>query len=190
MREINEEIDTQWIIIHWKQRNWKTILAVNLALDKWDHRRIYANIKISVNGKELPNYLSSIKDIKKIRFSKIPWAVIIDEWGTNFSSRRSLSKENAAFSELLFLIGKKNCTMIFIAQRFEGLDVNWKELCEFVFKCKKIRRWTNYPLFSITFQKFKKWDLQFQSQYTADLIKIQKIMKIKYDQLEASNLIS
>lgn len=185
---VAQEIDTKWFIIHWRQWHWKTSLAVFLAVESWP-KRIYSNISIFKDWEPIGKYIKEVKEINDIRFSYEPWVVIIDEAGINYSWRRALSQENAIFSEFLFLVRKKNCSLIFISQRFESIDINARALAEVIFECKKIRRGKKHPLFKITRQKYKRGKLDFMSAYIVDTISLLKFDKIEYDQLQSSKVI-
>lgn len=189
-QNITEEIDTTWIIIHGKMRNWKSLLAICLALDMRWIKRIYSNISIYHKGILISKPITSISQLMNIRFSKQPWLVIIDEAWINANSKDTRSKWNRDLQELLFLIGKKNCSLIWIAQRFESIDVNARVLADYIFECKKIKRYNKNPIFRITRQKQKWRNLEFLTQYSYNMIDYIKTKGISYNTLEESKFTS
>lgn len=181
---INIELDTTWIIIYWKQGAGKTATAIVMALD-WE-KRIYSNTPIYKNWKLISKPVQSIDDIKKIRFSYTPGVILIDEAWINASSRNSMSESNKMLSEILFLIRKINCSIIWIAQRFETIDINARILADLIIKMHKIRRYNTWPIFVATQQKQIKNDLKYNWQYKIDSIWILKKLNITYNTLESS----
>lgn len=189
-QNITEEIDTTGIIIHWKMRNWKSLLAICLALDIRRVKRIYSNISIYHKWALISKPITSISQLMNIRFSKQPWLVIIDEAGINANSKDTRSKWNRDLQELLFLIWKKNCSLIWIAQRFESIDVNARVLADYIFECRKIKRFNKAPIFKITRQKQKWRNLQFLTQYNYNMIDYIESKGISYNTLEESKFTS
>lgn len=185
-QNINKEIDTSTYIVYWKMRNWKTLNAICMALD-WE-KRIYSNVNIYKNWKSIVNYITSYDQIKKIRFSYLPWVLIIDEAWLNANSKDTFSKDNRLLQEVLFLIWKKNLSLIWIAQRFESIDVNARVLADAIFQMRKISRYNNHPIFICTKQKQVGAKLEYIQQYHVDSIQYMKLKNITYDQLEESKL--
>jgi type IV secretory pathway VirB4 component len=66
--------------------------------------------------------------------------IIIDEAGINANSKDTFSAESRILQEVLFLARKKNCSVIWIAQRLRSIDINARELADGIFKTYKIRR--------------------------------------------------
>lgn len=180
----NVEISTVWIIIHWKQWSWKTLMAINLALD-WE-KRIYANFSIYKNWKLKNRLLEDVNAVHKIRFSKVPWIIIIDEAWINANSKDSRSEQSRILQEILFLVRKKNCSLIWISQRFESIDVNARVLSELIVEMRKISRWKAHPFFIATRQKQKGTNLIYVNQFRIDTIWMMKAQWITYNTLEAS----
>jgi hypothetical protein len=72
------------------------------------------------------------------------------------------------------LIGKKNLSLIWIAQRFESIDINARALCDAIIEMKKIKRYNSHPIFIATKQKQKGSKLEFVNSYSLDSIAILK----------------
>lgn len=185
-QNIEQEIDTKTFIIYGKMRNWKTLNAVCMALDYYP--RIYSNVNIYQNGKSIVKFLESYQAIKQIRFSYTPWVLIIDEAGLNANSKDTFSKDNRLLQEILFLIGKKNLSLIWIAQRFASIDINARELADAIIEMRKIPRGKKTPLFVAIKQKQKGQKLEWINSYSLDSISILKTYWITYNQLEESRL--
>jgi len=186
-QNIQEDIDTKTFIVYWKMRNWKTLNAIIMALEFYP--RIYSNFQIYQNGQSIVKYIESYEYIKNIRFSKTPGVLIIDEAGLNVNSKDSFSKDSRIMHEVLFLIGKKNLSLIWIAQRFESIDINARSLVDIIIKMRKIQRPWKHPVFIATKQRLKKgWSLEFITSYNLDSLSIMKYYNITYDQLEASKI--
>jgi len=125
---------------------WKTALSTIIAgiwINSWDYKRIYSNYEIKwipkniqytkLKGKEDLDKLENL-DINK----KIPpkWLLILDEAGRNLSSRNYNSIINKMFSSFLMISRKANLDIIWIAQRFGSVDVNYRALVEYMWKPK------------------------------------------------------
>lgn len=183
---IEQEIDTTTMIIHGKMRNWKTLNAICIALEHYP--RIYSNVNIYKNWKSIVNFLEDYTYIKNIRFSYTPWILIIDEAWLNVNSKDWQSKDSRIMQEVLFLIGKKNLSLIWIAQRFESIDVNARALVDLILQMHKIKRYKNHPIFKVTKQRQIGTRLEFINSYMLDSIAILKEYNITYNQLEESKL--
>lgn len=184
-QNIEYEVDTIGIIIYWKQRNGKTAMALSFAMD---YTRVYSNFSIYHNKKQVNKTIDSFSDLKNIRFSRERGLIIIDESGLNYSSRKALTKTNSFLTELLFLVWKKNCDLIWIAQRFESIDINARVLSTLIIEMKKIRRYNRPPIFIITKKKQVKAELKFVLQYKFDIIQYMENLWYTYNTLEESKL--
>lgn len=166
------------------------MLATCLA-QKWE-KRIYSNVNIYKYGKLISRPLYDLDSVKKLGFSWEPWMVIIDESGLNYSSRRWGSETNQVLTEVLFLIGKKNCSLTWIAQRFGSIDVNARDLADWIFKVRKIyRKGIVRPIFSIERQKVSKTNIKNLTSlysWTFDAIEWQRLNHISYEQLSESRI--
>jgi hypothetical protein len=76
-------------------------MALSLAMD---YKRIYSNFQIIKDGEQINHTLESVEAITNIRFSYTHGVIIIDESGLNYSSRMSLSRDNRALTEILYLV--------------------------------------------------------------------------------------
>lgn len=185
-QNIDKNIDTTTFIIYWKMRNWKTLLGILQALKFYP--RIYSNFQIYDKGKSIVNFIDDFRKIEKIRFSYTPWVLVIDEAWLNANSKDTRGQENRLLQEVLFLIGKKNLSLIWIAQRYESIDVNARVLADYVFQCKKINRWDKTPLFRVK-KQIQRWTkLETLHEYYLDSIGIMKMLNISYNQLEESRI--
>lgn len=178
------EIKTVWIIVYWKQWAGKTLMAINLALD-WE-KRIYANFSIFKHWVLMNHLLEDVDAVHRIRFSNEPWVIVIDEAWINANSKDSRSEQNRMLQEILFLVRKKNCSLIWISQRFESIDVNARVLSELIIEMRKISRWKAPPIFIATRQRQKGANLMYMHQFKIDTIWMMKAQWITYNTLEAS----
>lgn len=179
------EITFKSFIVYWKSWEWKTIFC-NLLTD-W-FIRVYSNVDFFKNKKKINISITSIKDLKKIKFDVTPWIVIIDEAWINASSRNSLSSKNKSFSEFLFLCRKINCRIVWLAQRQKSLDINIRELADVVIRMYKISREWKHPLFIATREKIKNWKPIFYNERFIDIISWMKMEKRSYNTLETSKI--
>jgi len=151
-----KQLDTETILIYWKQRSWKTLLSVLLSYDYL--RRIYWNMSIYAwYLNEENKWFDVVKKITKVtdfnNFFKIwkkenytPWVCIIDEIWMNFNSKEWTSKKNMIFSKFLWLQWKFNLSWIYISQRLNSIPVDFRELASVIFEVKKIpQKKENYP---------------------------------------------
>lgn len=182
---IEQEIDTMGIIIYWKQWSWKTLMAINIAVNDWP-KRIYSNFDIYKNWNLLNHRLEDVKEVEKVRFSFTPWVIMIDEAGINANSKDTRAEANRILQEVLFLVRKKNCSLIWISQRFESIDINARVLSELIIEMKKIRRYWRAPTFIATRQKQKGTRLEFVQQWRIDSIEMMRRGWLTYNTLEAS----
>lgn len=180
-----EIISKNWII-YWKVRNWKTIQAITLALDF--HPRIYSNFNIYRKNISIVNFIESYQQIKNIRYSHTRGVLIIDEAGLNANWKDWLTKDSRLLEEILFLCWKKNLSLIWIAQRFESINVNVRALADVIIEMKKISRWKYKPTF-IVIKKKQKWiNLIHVNSYRFDILGLLKWHNITYNTLEESKL--
>lgn len=182
----DREIKTVWIIIYWDQWSGKTVMAMNLAYDKWP-KRIYANFSMYRDGTLVNHYLEDVMDVHNIRFSNTEWVIVIDEAGINANSKDSRSEQSRILQEILFLVRKKNCSLIWISQRFESIDVNARVLSKLIIKMDKLSRgeW-HPPIFIATRQRQKGAKVEYVNQFKVDNINMMKAFKLTYNTLEAS----
>lgn len=163
------------------------MLACCVAL-KWK-KRIYANVPIYLNGVKISKDIDSIEQVQKIWFSWEPWVIILDESWINFSGRGAMTKWNRALSEVLWLVGKKNCSLIWIAQRFDGIDTNARRVVDYIFKVKKIQHYNYHSTFKITRERQVTDNrLQQLNSFHFDGIKWMKLAWMQYEQLAKSKL--
>lgn len=185
-QNIEKEIDTKTFIVYGKMRNWKTLNWICMALDFYP--RIYSNVNIYQNWKSIVNLIESYDQINKIRFSHTPWVLLLDEAWLNANSKDWRSGEVRWLIDVLFLIGKKNLSVIWIAQRYESIDINARVLADAIIEMRKIPRQNTYPIFTCVKQKQKGGKLEWIHSYSLDSISILNYYKITYNQLEESRL--
>lgn len=179
------EIDNKNIIIYGRPGAGKSLVCNAIIVN---YTRIFSNINFFKNWKQLNHRINTIQDLELVPFDIEPWVAIIDEGGVNMSSRRAMSKENAAFSEFLFLWRKKNVYIVWISQLVDSIDKNVRLLADLVINMHKIRREGTYPLFSIEKKIYFKNDLIFGWERKIDLIRFMKLTKREYNTLESSKV--
>lgn len=183
---IDFELDTMGLIIYWKQWSGKTTIWLEIAVETWG-ARIYSNFSIFRNEKSINRYIWGIPDILKIRYSKTPGVIVIDEAGINANSKDWRSKDSRALIDTLFLARKYNCSFIWISQRFESIDINARVLSDLILKMRKIRRghWLA-PTFEVTREKQRGAKLELVNIHRIDTIALMKYDKLTYNTLETS----
>ena len=174
-------------IIYWKMRNGKTLNAIRLALDYYP--RIYSNVNIYHKWKSIVKLIETYQQLDRIRFSYTPGVIVIDEAGLNANSKDTRSEDNRLLQKVLFLAWKKNCSVIWIAQRFESIDINARVLADVIMQIRKVRRWKLHPVFRITKQKQQWSRLLYIQQWENDTIRELNSYNITYDTLEESVMV-
>lgn len=193
------QLDTTTVIIHWKMWHGKTICSILISendfwykIKIWDKffkkYRIYANFDIYYKNKKISKRIWTYKDLKKIKFSKYPGVICIDEMWINANSKDSASEGNRLISQINFLARKVNCSTVFISQRFKSIPVDQRDLADLILKVKKIKTsWI--PNFSITrehrISQYHKIDI---GKWTRSMVESMKSRKISYNQLDTSLL--
>lgn len=185
-QNIEQEIDTKTFIVYGKMRNWKTLNGICMALDFYP--RIYSNVNIYQNWKSIVNYIESYDQISKIRFSYTPWVLLLDEAWLNANSKDWRNSEVRGLIDVLFLIWKKNLSVIWIAQRYESIDINARVLADAIIEMRKVPKINNHPMFICVKQKQKWAKLEWIHSYNLDSISILNYYHITYNQLEESRL--
>lgn len=183
---IDQEINNKVIIVYGKMGQWKTLFAVLASFIDFE-KRIYSNVDIYKNDKIINKSITDKKNIENIRFSFEPWLIVIDEWWIVMNSRRSMSDINVFLSETIKLSRKVNCSMLFIAQSFENLDIDTRRLCDLILEMKKVRT-PNWPIFYIQVKKQVKNRLVTVKKIKIQLITDLKKRKLKYNTLESSKI--
>lgn len=167
------------MIAHWYISTWRVFSNLSLSFYS-TARRDYAQYSIPIN---------SLSDLEFIKFHPEPWLIIIDESGKNVSSRRSMSKENEEFSNLLFLWRKTNCYIVWITQRFKSIDINQRELADLIIRMEKTyRSWYSWPLFEATKERVKWSKMIYEASWIIDAIWYNNYCWLKYNTLEKSNI--
>lgn len=186
-QNITNEIDMKSFIFYWKMRKWKTINAIRLALDKRYNQRIYSNVDIFQNWKSIIRKLiTTYAELDKIRFSYTHGIIIIDEAWINANSKDTRSEDNRLLQKILFLAWKKNCSVIWISQRFESIDINARVLADYIIKVNKISREWTHPIFTLTKERQVWSKLIWVQKYINDTISEFKQYWITYNTLEES----
>lgn len=188
-QNIDQELDTIWIIAYWKQGSWKTTIILELAVENWS-KRIYSNFAIYRNWKQINKTVLNTKDVMNIRFSYTPGIILIDEAWINANSKDWRSKDNRDLIEVLFLARKYNCSFAWISQRFESIDINARVLADLILKMRKIRRVEKYPIFEITKQK-QRWNkLEMINIHRINTIALMKFDRLTYNTLETARFVN
>ena len=108
----------------------KTLLMVYLATKS--EREVYSNFKIYI-----PNYKSlKITDLLDLKDNI---DVFIDEGYTWLESRTSGSALNRYLSYIVLQARKRLIDIIISAQMFSSIDVRFREQCDIIVKCQKIK---------------------------------------------------
>lgn len=185
-QNIEKEIDMMTYIIYGKMWAWKTVLWIRIACDYFP--RIYSNVDIFHNWKSIVNPIEDYNKLDRIRFSYTPWVIVIDEAWLNANSKDTRSEDNRILQKVLFLWRKKNCSIIWIAQRFESIDINARQLADFIINVRKFKRWKKHPIFYVTKERMKWAKLLYCQKYKMDTIQEFKDNWITYNTLEDSKM--
>ncbi len=89
-------------------------------------KNVYA---MGFNKEDLPGWIEVVENVSEIQNDS---AVLIDEGGIAFSSRKSMSSANQLLSELLFIARHKNLSILFITQNSSNLEVNVLRQADFL----------------------------------------------------------
>jgi hypothetical protein len=184
-----KQLDTELILIYWKQRHWKSMFATILACDRIS--RLYWNVAIKFNWfdvvHKINHHLQFETDFKIGSYSR-PWYIIVDEIWKNFNSKKAMTKKNEVFSDFIFLQWKYDLSTIWIAQRWSSIPIDLKELATQIFEIKKINRSWTYPVFKIIRKELldDMETLEFISEETFDMIWFLNKINVTYDTLETS----
>lgn len=159
----------------------------------FEFERIFSNVEIYVQWKKYTSDITCIEDLKKIKYSDIPWIIIIDEAWFNFSFKSWNAKKNAELREVMFLCWKLNCSLIFIAQNYENIEKDWRREAEVIIHLDKIHRKNKHSLFEIQIQEEIKvgeewFDLITTKVEIHDMIEMLNRFKITYDTLATSQI--
>lgn len=184
---ISHEIDTKCIIIYWKPRNWKTILAVTIWYESY-RKRIYSNFNIYRKWVSINKKFNTFAEVSNIRFSYEHGVIIVDESGINVNSKDGRTDTNRTMQEILFLSGKKNCDMIMIAQSYESIDINFRRNAQAIFYVEKIKRYWRKPTFKVERQVPDGEKMRVIATWEVQTLDIMDYYKITYDTLEESRM--
>jgi hypothetical protein len=102
-----------------------------------------------------------------------------------------MAGDSRLLERVLFLSGKKNCSLIWISQRLGSININARQLCDLFLEVKKIRRYWRHPVFSISRVKPKglgSEEVNILTQWKFDIIGYMRQNKITYNTLEESIL--
>ncbi len=89
-------------------------------------KNIYA---MGFKPKDVPSWINIINNVDQIENNS---AVLIDEGGIKFSSRRAMSSSNQLLSQLLMIARHKNLSILFITQNSSNLEVNALRQADFL----------------------------------------------------------
>lgn len=88
-------------------------------------------------GRKISSRISKFSDLRRIRFSRVPGIIIIDEVGINANAKDSRSMGNRLISETNFLARKKNCSLLVISQRFKSIPIDQRDLADLILCVRK-----------------------------------------------------
>lgn len=186
-QHITDELDTKCIIIYWKPRNWKTILATCIGYENYK-KRLYTNFNIYYRGESINKRYKTYQEVDNIQYSRQHWCIIVDESGLNLNSKDSFTEANRIMQKILFLSGKKNCDMIMIAQSYQSVDVNFRRNAAAFFEVTKIKREWKKPLFRVERKVIDGLNMRTISSFTIDILTIMEQWKITYDTLDEARM--
>lgn len=176
------------ILVFWDPWQWKTLLAVCWANN---YNRIYWNLSIEKNWKQIVKQIETMKDIEKIERKEERWLLILDEVSVNANSKDNRSNDNRVLiDESVFLQRKKNLDAIYLWQQLESFDIwlkRWQNVI--VFECFG-NMWFYYPMFLVERIKVdNKWHKEAViARYHIDMIHFLNKNKLKYNTLENSKI--
>lgn len=176
------EINVRSVLIFWDPWKGKTAIAVVMADD---YERIYSNVDIFRDGKQINKRIDYMKDIEKIKFDpKHRGVIIVDEMWVNWNARKSQSQENMDFGKLDMLKRKKNCDVVWIAQLHRMFDVYQRELAQLIIEMQKFGRMFEINRMQVKFNKGNK--LWYTSKHRIPILEAQRQLGLSYDQLSES----
>lgn len=115
--------------------------------------------------------------------------ILIDEAGINLNSKDGFSDMSRLLHEVLFYSGKLNCSMIVTAQRYNSVDINFREMSDLIIEMHKVgRHREGYPTFRATRLKQYGVKLEHAGEYYIDSIGLMDNIGISYDTLEKSKI--
>lgn len=168
-------------------RPWegKTFLATFLASH---YDRIYSNVNIVKNWKNISSFISSIDEIQDIKFSEKKGVILLDEWWVNVNARRSQSDDNRIYWELGMLSRKLNVDIIICAQLGRMVDVYFRELANYVFEMHAWFDRPSYLMFESRIYRYNENGKSLIKIARFDLFSWTKITWITYSTLETSKI--
>lgn len=194
-------LDTMTIIVHGRMGHGKTIASILISEhDFWytleiqgkkiKKYRIYANFDIMYRGKKISSRINRFSDLRRIRFSRVPGIIIIDEVGINANAKDSRSMGNRLISETNFLARKKNCSLLVISQRFKSIPIDQRDLADLILRVRKshTKKW-KYPQFYITREiRHSAYSMSEVGKWTRWMIQSMNMRQLSYNQLDTSIL--
>lgn len=170
-------------LIEWLTGEGKTFFSAFLACF---YSRVFSNFDIFIWKNKHNISIQRFIDLEKIKFSDTKWLLIIDEWWSNLSGRRSMSKANMEISKLWMISRKKNIDVCIIWQDVDWIDVNFRQrLSKYFFRMESFFR--SWELeFEVEISRNYKWKSIILWYKKIDLILFSEITWLKYDTLEES----
>lgn len=179
-------LETKSVLVYWLPWWGKTLTSWLLTC--W-YKRIYSNTDFYRYGKQINKKVTSMSQIKRLKFSETPWILVIDEVWINANSRNSQSDGNKLFGELSFIARKHNLYLVWIAQRLMSFDINQRDLSNLILHCKSVPRGKKHPLIHVTRERdLWRGNTQFDAEWLIDIISIQKAFWATYNQLDQSRI--
>ena len=138
-------LDNYIFLIHGERGSWKTMFATLFAYLE-NYKTIFANYTIKFK-KDVNFVKYENRDIfTKLKPFKKKALIIMDEWGINLNSRRSMDNFNVFLGKLLFVSRKYNCDFIFITQYLFTVDKYVRQSSNFILSIKKRKRLDKFEI--------------------------------------------
>lgn len=128
-------------VITGNMRSGKTLLAIILATTT--DREIVANIHLKP---AFPKPWTELDVAKLFRNEYTHAFILIDEAWSYFHARRSQTTENIAFGGMLMQSGKGDNHLILTTQRFQSIDINFRDLVTEHIHVERSGKWIKYTM--------------------------------------------
>lgn len=186
---VHREINFRSFLIYGDSWHGKTLLALWLALY---YKRVYSNVDFYQRNSlgflvKRNRNLYTMDDIEKVDYEDEPGLILMDEMWGNSNSRRSMTDANMITSDLFFRWRKKNCNVIWIAQRFMSFDVNGRDLATCILSSHKVG-WDHdmhHPIFQV---RRHDRENRITGIWRSNTLAALKEANVLYDQMQRSDM--